>query len=953
MTVNNYNPLEAAKGQAVQQANLRKIAEKPILVKPSLDYGKWISYDQYRLDYPDIPYFTRQILPNELVYDFDREWSDNAFNCQKLINTLKHNNIPHSLAYSGGKGLHVDVFFDMNSLTIDPDVISKANEELVDINKNVRVAIWNKLLEWAKIDRTAANLDFGKVNFNSNKKGSMLRDFGTPRNKNGVITFKTLLDDIPEKQPTHEELVLRFPDAPVMWDVSHLTSDIEKAIQYKTKQYNRSTIDVSLEGVGISEVYCVQKLIKNGIQQEAPHYYAAYSIARCCHDLGLSKEQADANVSLYIDRSDISDDEHRTVIHDNALNGYDMDTHHLSCSSIKDNYGEEYCNKSCVVFQKRRDARLIEKGATTKVEQELFTAMGEFPGPLQMAQKMQEKHPIYYDKTRSYWLWLHDEKRYMMVDETDILNAIHRVTKMNNLVQGKVRSEILTSIQMTGRQLNPKEPNKNWIQFKDHCVDVRTKDSIDPTPEYLFTSRIPHKVGDTQDTPYIDKLFTDWVGEENKQMLYEICAYCMLSDYPIHRMFWFVGSGRNGKDQFIELINRLVGRDNCTATDLERIADSRFESSKLYKKLVGCVGETDYGVLRKTNLLKALTGGSPISGEYKNKTPFDFWNYAKIIIASNSIPIVEDKTDGWFARNILIDFPNKFAEGNDVLGKITEKEYERLCRKCVNILPDLLKKGVFTNELSLLEKRKEYENKSNPIGQFINEQCEEGVNYIIPFWHLFEVLTDYLEQKGLRTYTKTVFRRELKAMEYELKSDHSFTEYTTYGRWTAVLGLQLKNSPYEMKVSEKSSYSAQSVILRKEQEACCADKTDKTDYTHSAAHVGIESEGTPFSPHTPQASKIDQSIQYFENVKKEVLNSININDFILMVKKTHPELSSEHIKSYLIKIGKITNNGDKSCVECGEPGKHRSSVVVDRNTDRIEYRCDACYEQYQQGKVDS
>ena len=952
MAANYYNAMVSAKGQSVQQANLRQIAEKPILVKPSIDFGRWIPYDLYRLDYPDIPYFTRQILPNEMVFDFDRDaWSDNAFNCRKLNNTLKNNNIPYWLAYSGGKGLHVHVFFDTNSLTIDQDVIEKAKEELVDIDKTVRVAIWNKIIVWAKIDRKEAKLDFGKVNFNSNKKGSMLRDFGTPRDKSGVITFKTLIEEIPEDLPKPEDLPLVFPGAPVQWDVSHLTSDIEKAIQNRTKQYKRSTIDVSLEGVGVSDVYCLQKLIKDGIPDQAPVYYAAYSIARGCHDLGLPLEQADANVTAFLNQCNITEED-RQVRHDNALNGYDQDQHHLSCSSIKENYGNDFCNKSCAVYQKRSDAKLIEKGATTKAEKELFTAMGEeFQGPLKMAESMQEKHPIYFDKTRSYWLWLHDELRYIMVDETDILNAIHRVTKMNNLVQGKIRSEILTAIQMTGRLLNPKEPDKNWIQFLDYCVDIREKGTIEPTPEYLFTSRIPHKVGDTQDTPYIDKLFSDWVGADNKQVLYEICAFCMLQDYPIHRMFWLIGSGRNGKDRFIELIQRLVGRDNCTSTDLQRITESRFESSKLYKKLVACIGETDHGVLKKTNLLKALTGASPISGEYKNKTPFDFWNYAKIIIATNSVPIVEDKTDGWFQRNVFVEFPNKFGEGNDILAKITETEYENLCRKCINILPELLNKGKFTNELSLLEKRQEYENKSNPIGQFINEECELDVNFIVPVWHLFERITVYLKQKGLRTYSKTAFRRELKGLDFDLESDHFFNEYTKNGRWTAVLGIRLKNNPHV----EDSAHSAQSALPNEEQPVGSADCADKEDYSHSEAHVGEVSGSTPQSPQSPQLStKIDQSIKFFEHIKKEVLNSTNIDEFVSMFQVGNPDTTNDRIINYLEHIGRLTpkikDNGDKSCIICGKPGKHKSSRTVDRNTEVKEWRCDKCHEVYSMGQ---
>ena len=964
MAANTYNAQVAVKGQSIQQANLRQIAERPILVKPSIDYGRWIPYDQYLLDYPDQPYFTRGILPNELVFDFDRDgWSDNLFNAKKLIHTLEQNNIPFWVAYSGGKGLHCHVFFDINSLTIDQDIITKAQEELVDITNTIRTAIWNMLLVWSKVDKQAAKLDYKKVNFDSKKKGSMLRDFGTPREKNGQITYKTLIDDIPELLEDAKVLPLVFPPAPILWDVTQRTRDIEKAIQNKTRSYKRSTIDVSLEGVGVSDVYCLQKFIKDGIPDQAPIYYAAYTITRGCHDLGLPVEQADANVTTFLNKCNITEED-RQVRHDNALNGYDQDQHHLSCSSVKENYGDEYCSKSCSIYQKRREAKLIEKGATTKTEKELFTAMGEFPGPLQMAEQMQEKHPIYYDKTKSYWLWLHDERRYTMVDETDILNAIHRVTKMNNLVQGKMRSEILTAIQMTGRELAPKEPDKHWIQFKNYMVDVRKKDDlggddriITATPEYFITSRIPHNIGNSNETPYIDQLFIDWVGEENKQILYEICAYCMLPDYPLHRMFWFVGRGRNGKGRFMALIKLLIGAENTTSTDLVRLGDAsaRFESSKLYKKLVAFVGETDFGVLRKTNVLKSLTGDDLLPGEFKNKNPFDFNNYAKILIATNSVPKVDDKTDGWYSRNVTIDFPNQFSEGKDVIGKIEEWELENLCRKCINILPELLKCGIFHNEGTIEEKRMIYESKSNPIFDFLGDECIREPSYTTPIWHIKEALDIYLDEKGLRKYTHQQIRKEIEGNGYETQNNIRVDGFDKNGQWVVVLGLRLKNNPHETKVDLTDEETNITNIQETLTGGVSVGDVGDVGALPVSSHVMKSIENTPTLPTLPTSSIIDQSIPMYEAVKKTPLNSTNVVGFVEMVVGGHPDITKDQIINYLEHIGRLTpkikGNGDRSCVSCGAPGKHQSKVVVDRNTDRIEYRCDTCYEQYQRGRV--
>lgn len=128
---------------------------------------------------------------------------------------------------------------------------------------------------------------------------------------------------------------------------------------------------------------------------------------------------------------------------------------------------------------------------------------------------------------------------------------------------------------------------------------------------------------------------------------------------------------------------------------------------------------------------------------------------------------------------------------------------------------------------------------------------------------------------------------------------------------------------------------------------------DERTYDKKVELSEIEQNNSTPEINTPvNRTKLEQAIIFFENSKKEVLNCTNKDEFIEMFIKGNPGTSEEDIVFYIERMGKLTpkNKGvDKSCVNCGEPGKHKSSIVVDRNTDRIEYRCDKCYEQYQQG----
>jgi len=292
--------------------------------------------------------------------------------------------------------------------------------------------------------------------------------------------------------------------------------------------------------------------------------------------------------------------------------------------------------------------------------------------PMTIAAKIQTMNPIWFDQTRNIWMWDKTEKKYNMIDETDVLCGIDNAIIVDGIYKSKVKNEIMECIRMTGRKRDVKETCLEWIQFKDAVVDIRSNELFEPTHSHFFASPIPHNHGEDCETPTIDKLFTDWVGEEQKQILYEICAYCLYDHYPIHRIFTFIGTGRNGKGQFMTLLKRLIGEENALSTDLDRIANSRFETANFYKKKVAFIGETNFNTLNRTNTLKMLSGGDVVPGEYKGKGIFHFVNTAKIIIATNALPETTDKTEGFYRRWMIIDFCNKFEEGRDVINEIPE-----------------------------------------------------------------------------------------------------------------------------------------------------------------------------------------------------------------------------------------------------------------------------------------
>lgn len=405
-----------------------------------------------------------------------------------------------------------------------------------------------------------------------------------------------------------------------------------------------------------------------------------------------------------------------------------------------------------------------------------------------------EANPFFYDRAGIFWEWNKTSFRWEMSDEINILNKLVSFGGVS-ILDSKLRGALINGLKQKGRRCIPQSIPKTTIQFQNKILDInkhrlfydndwkswRIEDvhtsevselndygfkeksdfekNICASPEFFVTNPLPHELNladgdENNDTPIIDKLFTDWVGEKNKAKLYQILAYCMLPDYPIERIFCLIGSGANGKSCFLQLLRKFLGDYNVTATSLDILLKDRFEASRLHKKLACIMGETNFNELSNTQLLKSLVSGKDLIGmQYKFKDSFEVVNYAKIIIATNSLPPTTDKTIAFYRRWIIIEFPKQFDGKQDVISRISDRELSILARKCFIILADLLRAREFDSEGGFKDKELVYESKSNPLEQLWKEEIQEDYEGSIPKWKFRDFLESYLKERGFRKRT--------------------------------------------------------------------------------------------------------------------------------------------------------------------------------------------------------
>ena len=408
--------------------------------------------------------------------------------------------------------------------------------------------------------------------------------------------------------------------------------------------------------------------------------------------------------------------------------------------------------------------------------------------------------PFFFDDNKLFWFWQPHEYCYKMVDETDLLNALDENLQMNGMtVNSKLKMAYMEAFRRVGRKKKPKEAPTKWIQFKSKAYSINSEDIYDVQPNYFFTNPIPWKIGTSTETPTMDKLFKEWVGEERVKTLYEIIAYCCYRDYPLHTIFCMVGTGRNGKSQFQRLMRKFLGIGNVCDTELDDLMNSRFESFSLYKKLMCSMGETNFGTMSKTSKLKKLSGQDLVSFEKKGIQGFGAVNYAKLIINSNSLPSSLDTSDGFYRRWFIIRFPNEFLEGKDIISTIPDIEYENLAYKVTHILPKLLLDGKFTKQGTIEQRKNMFIMNSNPLPIFLKQYTEKGDGYSVLYGELFAVYVQFLRYFKMRKVTMREFKSSLEDDGYYIEktskrvgSNESLNDDVVFksGHW--VEGLRLK-----------------------------------------------------------------------------------------------------------------------------------------------------------------
>lgn len=385
------------------------------------------------------------------------------------------------------------------------------------------------------------------------------------------------------------------------------------------------------------------------------------------------------------------------------------------------------------------------------------------------------KGKLQYEKLALYMIREHNvikinEKLHVYKEGyyTDKQDEIERI--MLNYIVNSTRTprlEVVRYLELKAQETEMNSPR--LITLQNGVLNLETKELINFNPEYKIKNKIPIAYNPAAYNETMDKTLNKiCCNDRNLRLLIEeMIGYTLFRRNELGKCFILTGQGSNGKSTLLDVIKKLVGKENIASVPLNELND-RFKTFQLEGKLVNIGDDISNSYIEDNSTFKKLVTGETVNVERKGKDPFDFENYSKLIFSANEIPRINDLSDGLRRRIIFIPFNAKFSKRDPdydpfIIDKLMDNSsLEYLLKIALQGLDRILYNREFTKSTIVDEAWEEYEKTNNPVVGFIEEAKieNESVNDV------FKQYQCWCTENGLKPLSKVKFGTELKKHGY-------------------------------------------------------------------------------------------------------------------------------------------------------------------------------------------
>jgi putative DNA primase/helicase len=296
------------------------------------------------------------------------------------------------------------------------------------------------------------------------------------------------------------------------------------------------------------------------------------------------------------------------------------------------------------------------------------------------------------------------------------------------------------------------------------------------TAKYFSLSRLPYDYDPMAQCPRWIAFLEDVMQGDRQyiDLIQEWCGYLFRPDLREQKFLLCVGEGANGKGVFSEVVQELVGRENCSQVSLTRFANP-FALYTTLGKLVNATNESSHTIEEEAEtVLKAFVAGDRLTFERKFKEPIHAVPTAKVMIATNALPRFNDKTWGIWRRILLIPFDRTIPEDQQIRNlaqEILGKELPGILNWSLAGLSRLNRSG-FTIPEKSKDLMEEYRQDADPARAFLSERYTFSPNaFGVECGTVYKEYKSYCESNGCCALSNRQFGKQVRRVFPEVDRD--------------------------------------------------------------------------------------------------------------------------------------------------------------------------------------
>ena len=402
------------------------------------------------------------------------------------------------------------------------------------------------------------------------------------------------------------------------------------------------------------------------------------------------------------------------------------------------------------------------RAAIWECAETLFEGGNGKPIPLRVANEILRQYKIITSSPEED-IYCYNEGVYYRDGEVLIKEKVQEI--LGDDTTKYIKNEVISCIKGATYTQTNKITFPHLINLRNGLFNTEKMCMENHAHEVFSLTQLPIDYDPYSKCPKILTFLDEILRPEDVLVMQELFGYCLHAGYNIQKAFMLVGDGANGKSTLLALMKAFLGPDNIISIDLHNLMSNRFSLAQLNGKLANIYPDISHRLITNTGIFKALTGGDTQTADRKFREPIQFVNQAKLIFSTNRIPDVEDESNAYCRRWIIIDFPNKFegdkCDLNIIKELTTDEELSGLFNWALKGRQRLLDNGCFSNCGTTEEIRNKYKRMASSIACYMEDMIEVSPDDWIPKDELYSSYTEYCRKQKLPILAKNVFSKDI------------------------------------------------------------------------------------------------------------------------------------------------------------------------------------------------